>query len=147
MFENIPFDDVVNGAQIGAAIVVAIALIIAALTYYSNKNKMQFDFAKDIQNDIIGFNKDLASVSDTDDHAKGLLYERLFNSLEWLGFLINENQIKNKKIRLYFKDMIIKYYDDTFLKTDYITDDQRSNKAEFPEFKKLYKHYKESRYG
>lgn len=86
MFENITFDHVVDLTQIGAAIVVAIALIIALQTYRSNKNKMQFDFAKDIQNDIVGFTRELASINDNDHHAKQLLYERLFNSLEWLGF-------------------------------------------------------------
>lgn len=42
--------------------------------------------------------------------------------------------------------MVIKYYENTFLETDYISDEQRHNKNEYPEFKKLYQDYKECKY-
>ena len=146
MFENTSLIQVLGFIQICAGIATAVALIYAIKTYNSNKSKWQFDLAKEIQNDVTGFNRELASVDDNDNHAKTLLFERLFNILEWLGFLINKKQIKNDAIIDYFKKMVIDYYENTFLKTDYITQKQRDDKNEYPEFKKLYKDYKECKY-
>jgi hypothetical protein len=36
---------------------------------------------------------------------------RLFNWLEWFSYLVNEKQIKNKKLIRYFEDVIKGYYD------------------------------------
>jgi hypothetical protein len=146
MSEANTFSFVVSILQAIGGIAVAVALYLAFKNYRFGSNKWQFELAKQIQDDIIGLNRELATVDDKDDQAKQLLYERLFNSLEWLGFLINENQLSNNKVRLYFKDMVIKYFENTFSKTDYITDEQRKNKDEYPEFKKLYEDYKQCKY-
>jgi len=41
----------------------------------------------------------------------------MFNSLDWLSFMINERIITDKKLIEYIKPMIIDYYENTFLKS------------------------------
>ncbi|HJR49069.1 MAG TPA: hypothetical protein VJ799_13005 [Nitrososphaeraceae archaeon] len=122
------------------------AVVYAIKTYNSSKEKKQYDLSKVVQDDLLNFNKELSAVDNNNDQAKELLYERLFNTLEWLGFLINEKQITNNKIRQYFKKIVIQYYENTFLKTDYITSKQRTDADELKEFKKLYSDYKKGEY-
>ena len=146
MFENISFDQVIQFLEVCFGIGTVVAVSYAIKTYNSSKEKRQFDLSKAVQDDLLNFTRELSAIRDDDDEGKGLLYERLFNNLEWLGFLINEKQITIKKIRQYFKNLVIDYYENTFLKTDYITDKQRTNPNELKEFKKLYKDYKDGKY-
>ena len=62
---------------------------------------------------------------------------RLFNTLEWYSFLVNQQQINDKNILKYFKDIIIDYYEDNFLND--ATPQQVDDPEEYPEFKGLYK--------
>jgi len=146
MFENITFDQVVQTLEIFFGIGTVTAVIYAIRTYNSSKQRRQYDLSKVVQDDLLNFNKELSAVDNSNNEAKELLYERLFNTLEWLGFLINENQITNNKIIQYFKKIVIQYYENTFLKTDYITNEQRTDADEFKEFKKLYRDYKNGEY-
>lgn len=146
MFENITSDQVVQFLEICVGIGTVTAVVYAIKTYNTSKEKKQYDLSKVVQDDLLNFNKELSAVNNNNDEAKELLYERLFNTLEWLGFLINEKQITNNKIRQYFKKIVTQYYENTFLKTDYITDEQRTDPDEFIEFKKLYRDYKNGVY-
>jgi hypothetical protein len=137
---------VISVIEACAPIITVGAVVYAIKAYYSSKEKRQFDLSKTVQDDMLNFNRELAVVKSDDDEGKALLYERLFNSLEWLGFLINEKQITNNKIRQYFKMLVIDYYEKTFLKTDFITDEVRSNPNKLKEFKKLYQDYKSGVY-
>jgi hypothetical protein len=119
MFENITYDQVVQFLEVCFGIGAITAVIYAIKTYNSSKQK-KHDLSKVVQDDLLNFNKELSAADNSNDEAKELLYERLFNTLEWLGFLINE-KLTNNKIRQYFKKIVIQYYENTFLKTDYIT--------------------------
>jgi hypothetical protein len=146
MIEANTLSYVVDTLQAIGAIAVGVALFLAYRTYRFSASKWQFELARQIQDDVTGFTKELAIVDDKDNQAKQLLCERLFNSLEWLGFLINEKQITNNKIILYFKQLVIQYFDNTFMTTGYISQKQRDNPNEFKEFKKLYQDYKDCKY-
>lgn len=146
MYENITLDQVVQFLEVCFGIGTITAVVYAIKTYNSSKEKKQYDLSKVVQDDLLNFNKELSAVDNNNDQAKELLYERLFNTLEWLGFLINEKQITNNKIRQYFKKIVIQYYENTFLKTDYITSKQRTDADELKEFKKLYSDYKKGEY-
>jgi hypothetical protein len=145
MLEEQVLEQVVQILQAVGVIVGSVAVWYAIKTYLVSREKRQFDLSKNVQDDLLNFTRELAEVKDDND-AKALLYERLFNSLEWLGFLINEKQITNSKIRQYFKDLVIDYYEKTFLKTDFISDEVRSNDNKLKEFKKLYQDYKNGEY-
>ena len=62
-------------------------------------------------------------------------YSRIFNSVNWLSFMVNENVISDKKMIEHIKPIVAKYYEDTFLKN--ATVDER-NSSSYPELKKLY---------
>jgi len=59
----------------------------------------------------------------------------MFNSINWLSFLINEKITNDKKMIEHFKPIIVKYYEDIFLKN--ATADEKNSKS-YSEFKKLY---------
>jgi hypothetical protein len=69
------------------------------------------------------------------DDARNSWYFRMFNSLEWLSFMINERIISDKKLIEYIKPMIISYYEDTFLKSGLASERDSSR---YQQFKKLY---------
>jgi hypothetical protein len=62
-------------------------------------------------------------------------YIRMFNSLEWLSFMINERMITDKKLIEYTKPVIISYYEDTFLKSGSASERESSR---YQQFKNLY---------
>ena len=43
-------------------------------------------------------------------------YSRIFNSVNWLSFMINEKVINDEKMIEHMKPVIIRYYEDMFLK-------------------------------
>jgi uncharacterized protein YutD len=61
---------------------------------------------------------------------------RFFNTLEWFSFLVNENTIKDTKIKSFFKEALIDWHDN-LLQAKY-----KNDPAKYPEFKKLYKDLK-----
>ena len=66
----------------------------------------------------------------------------IFNTLEWLSFLVNSRKIKDDEIIGFFKDAIIEWYEKIFLEEYYITKEQVNDSNEYKEFKKLYKRLK-----
>jgi hypothetical protein len=70
------------------------------------------------------------------DDARSQWYSRIFNSVDWLSFMINEKIINDKKMIEYMKPDLIRYYEDTFLKN--ASADERDSNS-YQEFKKLYR--------
>jgi hypothetical protein len=62
--------------------------------------------------------------------------ERYINKLEWLCFLVNIKEIKNKKIINSFRDSIISDYELIFER--FISNEEKKNPKVYPEFKTLY---------
>ena len=62
-------------------------------------------------------------------------YSRTFNTLDWLSFLINEKVVVDRKLIHHIKPIIVRYYEDTFLKNASVN--ERDSKT-YQEFKKLY---------
>jgi hypothetical protein len=62
-------------------------------------------------------------------------YSKIFNSVNWLSFMINEKVISDKKMIEHVKPVIISYYGNMFLKN--ASADERGSKF-YQEFKKLY---------
>lgn len=65
---------------------------------------------------------------------------RFFNTLEWLAFLINENELSNAKIVGFYKEAIIDWYEEIFLKQ--ASENERNDAKQYPELKKLYNNLK-----
>ena len=69
------------------------------------------------------------------DEVRNPWFSRMFSSLEWLSFMINEKIMTDKKLIEFIKPVIISYYDDTFLKSASVIERDSDN---YPQFKKLY---------
>lgn len=65
---------------------------------------------------------------------------RFFNTVEWLSFLINEREVRLKKLIRYFKPSIIGWYEELFLR--HAGDAVINDPEQYEEFKKLYKRLK-----
>lgn len=69
-------------------------------------------------NDLRELDRELAKIlpgSQYDD-ARSTWYSRTFNTLDWLSFLINEKVVVDRKLIQHIKPIIVRYYEDTFLK-------------------------------
>ena len=91
----------------------------------------------DVTNELRDVDRELAKIPSGSqfDDARNSWYFRMFNSLEWFSFMINERMITDKKLIEYIKPMIISYYEDTFLKSCSASERDSSR---YQHFKKLY---------
>jgi hypothetical protein len=137
--------DVIDILQSIGAIATAGALIYTAKTYLRGRKSDQIKLAEGIYKDIRELERDRSQIysqkEDYDHYIKDW-NSRFFNTLEWLSFLSNENEIKGWLIKRYFKSLIIRCYEDIFTKAYEKEEDQK----EFPEFTQLYHKLKSGYY-
>jgi len=74
------------------------------------------------------------------DDAISQWYFRIFNTLNWLSFMINEKMITDRKMIEHMKPVIERYHEEIFLKN--ISIDERDSKL-CQEFTKVYRTIKE----
>jgi hypothetical protein len=88
-------------------------------------------------NDLRALNRKLAKIlpGSPYDDAISTWYSRTFNTLDWLSFLITEKVVVDRKLIHHIKPIIVRYYEDTFLKNTSVN--ERDSKT-YQEFKKLY---------
>jgi hypothetical protein len=123
--------------QIIVAAIYAITLFYTIVTFQRSKRIDQITSLGDVMNELRDVDRELAKIPSGSqfDDARNSWYFRMFNSLEWLSFMINERIITDKKLIEYIKPMIISYYEDTFLKSG--SANERDSSL-YQQFKKLY---------
>ena len=137
MFIN-PFMEIPSQyIQIVVAAIYAIALFYTIVTFQRSKRLDQITSLGDVMNELRDVDRELAKIPSGSqfDDVRNPWYFRMFNSLEWLSFMINERMITDKKLIEYVKPMIISYYEDTFLKSGSASERDPSR---YQQFKKLY---------
>src|ERR671910_3302246 len=105
--------------QIIIATIYAITLFYTIVTFQRSKRLDQIASLGDVMNELRDVEREMAKIptgSQFDDVRNSWSF-RMFNSLEWLSFMINERMITDKKLIEYVQPMIISYYEDTFLKS------------------------------
>lgn len=123
--------------QIIVAAIYAITLFYTIVTFQRSKRVDQITSLGDVMNELRDVDRELEKIplgSQFDD-ARNSWYFRMFNSLEWLSFMINERIITDKKLIEYIKPMIISYYENTFLKSG---SGKEKDSSQYQQFKKLY---------
>ena len=127
--------------QIIAAAIYAIALFYTIVAFQRSKRIDQIASLGDVMKELRDVDRELAKIPSGPrfDEVRSPWFSRMFNSLEWLSFMINEKIMTDKKLVEYIKPVIISYYDDTFLKSASTTERDSDN---YPQFKKLYKDVK-----
>lgn len=120
---------IIDFSQVIASAAVAVALWFTIKTFSWGKRADQIKLAEGVFKDLREMEKQLHS----EDFNSSDWDSRFLNTLEWFSFLINENTIKDTKIKLFFKDALINWYDDILQPKD------KTDPIKYPEFKKLYK--------
>jgi hypothetical protein len=127
--------------QILVAAIYAIALFYTIVTFQRSKRIDQITSWGDVMKELRDVDRELAKIPSKSqyDEVTSSWLSRMFNSLEWLSFMINEKIMTDKKLVNYVKPMIISYYDDTFRKYSSVIKRDSNN---YPQFKKLYQDVK-----
>jgi hypothetical protein len=113
--------------QIISAGIYAAALFFTIITFRRTKRLDQISLSDTIFKELRNLDLELAKVppgSQYDD-ARNQWYSRIFNTLNWLSFMINEKMITDKKMIDYMKPVIAQYYEETFVKN--VSVDQRDS--------------------
>ena len=123
--------------QIIVAAIYAIALFYTIVTFQRSKRLDQITSLGDVMKELRDVDRELAKIPSGSqyDEVRSSWFSRMFNSLEWLSFMINEKIMTDKKLVEYIKPMVISYYDNTFLKSASAIESDSDN---YPQFKKLY---------
>ncbi len=121
--------------QIIVASIYAIALFYTIVTFQRSKILDQITSLGDVMKELRDVDRELAKIPSGSqyDEVRSSWFSRMFNSLEWLSFMINEKIMTDKKLVGYIKPMVISYYDDTFLKSASAIECDSDN---YPQFKK-----------
>ena len=123
--------------QIIVAAIYAITLFYTIVTFQRSKRLDQITSLGGVMNELRDVDRELAKIPSGSqfDEVRNPWYFRMFNSLEWLSFMINERMITDKKLIEYVKPIIISYYEDTFLISGSASE---RNPSRYQQFKKLY---------
>jgi hypothetical protein len=124
--------------QIATAGIYSIALFYTIVTFRRTKRLDQITLSNNIFSDLRDLDRELAKIPSGSqyDEARSQWYSRLFNSMNWLSFMVNEKVISDKKMVEHIKGIIVRYYEGAFLKNASV--DERVAKS-YQEFKKLYR--------
>jgi hypothetical protein len=123
--------------QIITAVIYAAALFYTVLTFRRSKRLDQLTITNDIFLELRNLDRELAKIPPEPqyDDARSQTYSRIFTTLDYLSFLINQKVVDDRRLVDYMKADIIRYYEDAFLKHASI--DERDSNS-YQQFRKLY---------
>lgn len=123
--------------QIVTAAIYAAALFYTILTFRRSKRLDQLTITNEIFLELRNLDRELAKIPPEVqyDDARSQTYSRIFTTLDYLSFLINQKVVEDRRLMDYMKADIIRYYEDAFLKHASI--DERDSNS-YQQFKKLY---------
>jgi hypothetical protein len=123
--------------QIITAVIYAAALFYTILTFRRSKRLDQLTITNEIFLEPRNLDRELAKIPQEDQYedARSQTYSRIFTTLDYLSFLINQKVVDDRRLIDYMKVDIIRYYEDAFLKHASI--DERDPNS-YQQFKKLY---------
>ena len=93
-------------------------LFFTIVTFRRTKRLDEITLSNNIFSELRNLDLELAKIplgSQYND-TRSQWYSRIFNSVNWLSFMINEKVINDEKMIEHMKPVIIRYYEDMFLK-------------------------------
>jgi hypothetical protein len=123
--------------QIVTAAIYSAALFYTILTFRRSKTLDQLTITNEIFLELRNLDRVLAKIplGPQYDDARSQTYSRIFTTLDYLSFLINQKVVDDRRLMDYMKADIIRYYEEAFLKHASI--DERDSNS-YQQFKKLY---------
>ena len=124
--------------QIIAAGIYALALFYTNITFRRSKRLDQITLSDPIFSDLRELDRELAKISPESqyDNARNQVYLRIFSTLDYFSFLVNQKMVDDRRLLEYIKPIMISYYEDIFIKHP-LSLDERDSKS-FQQFKKFY---------
>jgi hypothetical protein len=128
--------------QIIAAGIYATALFYTIVTYRRSKKLDQITLSDGIFHELRELDRELAKIPSESqyDDARSQVYSRIFNTLNYFSFLVNRKVIDDRWLLEYMKPVLIRYYEETFLKN--ASSVERDSNS-YQQFKKFYFKLKE----
>jgi hypothetical protein len=126
--------------QIIAAGIYATALFYTIVTFRRTKRLDQLTLSNNIFFELRDLDRELAKIPPGSryDDARNQSYSRIFNTLDYLSFLVNQKVIEDKRLIKYMTPIVIRYYEETFLKHLFLSSINERDSSSYQEFKKLY---------
>lgn len=123
--------------QIIIGAIYAAALFYTILTFRRSKRLDQLTITNEIFLELRNLDRELVKISPESqyDNARNEVYSRIFSTLDYLSFLINQKVVDDRRLIDYMKADIVRYYEEAFLKHASI--DERDLNS-YQQFKKLY---------
>ncbi|HEY9385874.1 MAG TPA: hypothetical protein VIP70_02455 [Nitrososphaeraceae archaeon] len=124
--------------QIIAAGIYAIALFYTIITFRRSKRLDQITLSDRIFSELRELDRELAKIPPESqyDYARNQVYLRIFSTLDYFSFLVNQKMVDDRRLLEYMNPIIISYYEDIFIKHP-LSKDERNSKS-FQQFKKFY---------
>lgn len=122
--------------QIIAAGIYATALFYTIVTFRRTKRLDQIALSDRIFSELRELDRELAKIPPEPQYgnSRNEYLFRIFNTLDYLSFLVNQKVIDVRRLIYYMKTVVIEYYEETFLKHAPSIDETHS---------KSYQHLKE----
>jgi hypothetical protein len=133
--------------QIIAAGIYATALFYTIVTFRRSKRLDQLALSDRIFHELRELDRELAKIPPESqyDNPRNQVYSRIFNTLDYLSFLVNRKVIDDRWLLEYMKPRVIKYYEEIFLThTSSIVVDERDSQS-YQELRRLYLKFKEEK--
>jgi hypothetical protein len=123
--------------QIIIAGIYAAALFYTIVTFRRTKKLDQLTITNEIFLELRNLDRELAKIPPEPqfDDARSQAYSRIFTTLDYLSYLINQKVVEDRRLIDYMKADIIRYYEEMFLK--YASIDERDSNS-YQHFKNLY---------
>ena len=122
--------------QIIAAAMYATALFYTIVTVRHTKRLDQITLSDHIFSELRELDRELAKIPPGSqyDNARSQVYSRIFNTLNYFSFLVNQKMIEDKWLLEYMKPVLIRYYEETFLKNASSVERDSNSYQQFKEF-------------
>jgi len=123
--------------RIIAAGIYATALFYTIVTIRRNKRLDQITLSDRIFSELRELDRELAKIPPGPqyDDARSQAYSRIFSALNYFSFLINQKMIGDRWLLEYMKPVLIRYYEETFLKNAFSVERDSNS---YQQFKKFY---------
>jgi hypothetical protein len=107
------------------------------VTFRRSKKLDQLAISDRIFSKLRELDRELAKISSESQYynARSQVYSRIFNTLDYLSFLVNRKVIDDRLLLEYMKPSVIKYYEVTFLKN---ASSVERDSHSYQQFKKFY---------
>ena len=136
--------------QAVASITTSGALIFTIMTFIvtfrRTRKTEQIKLGDKFVSEIFSLRKEMNEVNNTPElpqrefKKRGLNF-RIFNTLEWNAFLVNEKEITDQKLICFYKNMFVECYDEL------LPQEEKDDPKSYPEWKELVENIKKGVYA